>query len=227
MINITYSPSDAQIAEQMQNDLSAAGVRLDNDVLIVLVTSDALADDTVRHAISRAQDEGHVIVPVMLEKTALPDDMQPIRALYMTNGYRKQKLIPFLQQADVSAETRSSNRRLLFYVGAAALSMFIISLGAIGSGFVAFPEDEYATENAIREQQINTIVAPQLEELRPRTTQDALEFDSTLEAIGNEDLLPFVIGTATAIPESIQATNEARATSAFATDSAATETAGE
>ena len=227
MINITYAPNDAHTAEQIQKDLSAANLRLDHDMLIVLVTPDSVSDDTVEHAIVTAQAEGHVIIPLILRKATLPASISQLPALKQLSGYRKQPLMQFIQQADLGEETRAGNRRLLLFVGAAALSMFIISLGAIGSGFVAFPEDEYATENAIREQQINTIVAPQIEGLRPRTTQDAENFQTTLEAVSNEDLLPFIIGTATAIPESIQATNDARATSASATDAAATETAGE
>ena len=227
MINITYAPNDAQTAEQIQKDLSAAHLRLDNDMLIVLITPDSVDDESVQHAITTAKDEGHIIIPVIIRKATLPYAIGHVPALKQLSGYRKQPLLQFIQQADLGEEKRTSNRRLLLYVGAAALTMFIISLGAIGSGVVAFPEDEYATENAIREQQINTIVAPQIEALRPRTTQDAENFQTTLEAVSNEDLLPFIIGTATAIPESIQATNEARATNAFATDSAATETAGE
>ncbi|MEL7436534.1 MAG: hypothetical protein AAFN11_21515 [Chloroflexota bacterium] len=227
MINITYALNDAQTAEQIQQDLSVANIRLNHDMLIVLITPDSVEDESVQNAIASAKAEGHISVPLILRKAVLPASISQVPALKQLSGYRKQPLLQFIQQADLGEETRTGNRRLLLYVGAVALAMFIISLGAIGSGVVAFPEDEYATENAIREQQINTIVAPQIEGLRPRTTQDAENFQTTLEAVSNEDLLPFIIGTATAIPESIQATNEARATNAFATDTAATETAGD
>lgn len=226
MINITYSPHDAHSAEQMQNELTQANLQLDNPILIVLVTPDAMVDSSVQSAIEQAKRANHVIVPVILQPTEPNAALRELPSLDLSTNYRSDKLISFIRRADVGKERIGKNRRLLFVIAGIVLIMFVISLFAIGSGIVAFPIDEYATENAIRDSQINTIVAPQLEELRPRTTDDALNFQSTLNAIDNDDLLPFVIGTATAIPEQFQATNEARSTQAFETEAAQTQSAG-
>lgn len=227
MLNITYSPSDAHTAEQIQADLSALNMRLDNPVLIALLTPDSIKDEAVIAAINQSKKEGHVIVPVILRQTILPDSLKAENVLDLSKKYDKKKLIQFVKQADIGKEIHAKNRLYFYVVGGIVLLMFVISLVSISSGIVVFPVDEYATENALRDAQVNTIVAPQIEVLRPRTTEDALNFDMTLEAVDNDELLPFIIGTATAIPEQIQATSEARMTQAFATEMAETQSAEE
>ncbi|GAB5492197.1 MAG: hypothetical protein Phog2KO_24120 [Phototrophicaceae bacterium] len=227
MLNITYAQSDAHTAEEMQSDLSIANLRLDNPILIALLTPDSVKDETVLSAIDQSKRAGHVIVPVILRQTTLPASLMSEKSLDLSKKYDKNKLIQFVKQADIGKERNRKNRLYFYAVGSVVLLMFVISLVAISSGTVVFPADEYATENAIRDAQVNTIVAPQIEVLRPRTTEDALNFDMTLEAIENDDLLPFVIGTATAIPEQLQSTNEARMTQAFSTEMAETQSASD
>ena len=227
MLNITYAPNDAHTAEDMQSDLSAANLRLDNPVLIALLTPDSVKDKAVLSAIEKSKREGHVIVPVILRKTELPANLADEQSLDLSRKYDKKKLIQFVNQADIGKERQHKNRLYFYAVGGVVLLMFVISIVSISNDIVAFPADEYATENAIRDAQVNTIVAPQIEVLRPRTTEDALNFDMTLEAVANDDLLPFIIGTATAIPEQMQATNEARMTQAFSTEMVETQSAGE
>ncbi|MGJ3238133.1 MAG: hypothetical protein ACFE0Q_05450 [Anaerolineae bacterium] len=228
MLNITYAVSAEPTAQQIQRDLAQAGnLRLDHPMLLVLVTSEALTDAGVQSAIASEEADRANIALIMLEKISLPDSLKSYPSLDLSHKYDKQKLVQFVKRSDIPRERIAKNRRLLFYVGGTALLMFIISLASISAGIVAFPVDEYATENAIRDQQVATIVAPQIEQLRPRTTEDALNFEMTLEAVGNEDLLPFIAGTATAIPQQLQATNEARATQALLTESAQTQTAND
>ena len=226
-IDISYSPADAHTAEQMQIDLSQAALRLENPMLLVLVTPDSVKDETVLSDIAKAQQAGKIIAPVILRQSNLPDSIQGEDALNLSKNYDKKKLVAFINRRDITKERSAKNRRLFLYVGGVAILMFVISIISISRGIVAFPVDEYATENAIRDAQIATLVAPDMEVLRPRTTEDALNFQSTLDAIENEDLLPFVIGTATAIPEQLLATNEARLTQVSGTESAQTQVAGD
>lgn len=227
MLNITYAQNDAHTAEQIQADLTNANLRLDNPVLLVLLTPESVKDESVLSAITQSKRDKHVVVPVMLRQTTLPDALKSEKTLDLTKKYDKKKLIQFVKQADIGKDRQARNRLYFYVVGGIVLLMFIISLASISSGIVVFPVDEYATENAIRDAQVNTIVAPQIEVVRPRTTEDALNFDMTLEAIDNDELLPFIIGTATAIPEQIQETSEARMTQAFATEMAETQSAEE
>ena len=185
MLNITYAQNDAHTAEQIQADLTNANLRLDNPVLLVLLTPESVKDESVLSAITQSNRDKHVIVPVMLRQTTLPDTLKSEKTLDLTKKYDKKKLIQFVKQADIGKDRQARNRLYFYVVGGIVLLMFIISLASISSGIVVFPVDEYATENAIRDAQVNTIVAPQIEVVRPRTTEDALNFDMTLEAIDN------------------------------------------
>lgn len=227
MINITYASSDAHTAEEMQADLSTANLRLDNPVLIALLTPDSVKDDAVLSAIEQSKRDGHVIVPVILRQTELPAILNGENSLNLSKKYDKKKLIQFVNQADIGKERQGKNRLYFYLIAGLVLAMFVVSIISISNDIVAFPVEEYETENAIRDAQVNTIVAPQIEILRPRTTEDAMNFDMTLEAVSNDDLLPFIIGTATAIPEQLQATNEARMTQAFSTEMAQTQSASD
>lgn len=227
MLNITFSAGDAHTAEQMQNDLSQSGVRPENPMLIVLITPDSVEDEVVLSGITKAQTAGQVIAPVILRKSALPDSLKGVDSLDLSKKYDKKKLIAFVKRRGITKERRVNNRRLLFIVTGIVLLMFVISLISIARGIVAFPVDEYSTENAIRDAQVATLVAPQIELVLPRTTEDALNFPATLEAIRNDDLVPFIIETVTAMPQQRLATDEARMTQAFGTEVAQTQTAGE
>lgn len=227
MLNITFSTGDAHTAEQMQNDLSQSGIRSENPMLIVLIAPDSVEDEVVLSGITKAQTAGQVVVAVILRKSALPDSLKGVDSLDLSKKYDKKKLIAFVKRYDITRERRVNNRRLLFIVTGVVLLMFVISLISIARGIVAFPVDEYSTENAIRDAQVATLVAPQIELVLPRTTEDALNFPATLEAVRNDDLVPFIIGTVTAMPQQRLATNEARMTQAFGTEVAQTQTAGE
>ncbi|MEL6525683.1 MAG: hypothetical protein AAFQ07_08235, partial [Chloroflexota bacterium] len=113
MINITYALNDAQTAEQIQQDLSVANIRLTHDMLIVLITPDSVEDESVQNAIASAKAEGHIIVPLILRKAVLPASISQVPALKQLSGYRKQPLLQFIQQAGLGEETRTGNRRLL------------------------------------------------------------------------------------------------------------------
>lgn len=224
MLNIGFTPKDEKLAQTMQNDLAAASLRLEHSILLVLLNQSALADDNLLKAIKTAENDKQIIAPVLLEKVALPENLKGLENLELSNGYDKNKLIAFVKSTDISQEVKNRNRRLLFYVGSAALLVFAISIASLVSGIVAAPNAEFATENALQDAQIETVVAPELEAARPRTTEDALAFPATVEA-ARRQLRPFLIGTATAIPLERQSTQEAMQTQAVQTSTAILEQA--
>jgi hypothetical protein len=222
MLNISYTPKDMKTAEEMQKDLTAAVLRLDHSILIVLLNAEALADKDLLKAIESAQREKHLIVPVLLQEVALPVSLQGTRTLDLSKGYDKNKLISFVKNADLDEDVKVRNRRLLFYVGGAALLVFAISIASLASGIVAAPNDEFATENALQDAQIETVTAPELELVRPRSTEDALNFPATVDA-ARRNLQPFLMGTATAIPLEQRASEEAYQTRVYQTATAIAE----
>lgn len=222
MLNITYAPNDADTAEQMQTDLAEANLNLVNHILLALITPDSLADEGVQNAIRLAQKEGHRIALVILRPTEIPRSLSDLPALNLTSGYNAKRLARFVLRADLEAQVRRANNRVLFYMLAGVVILFAASIWALASGAVAPPTDEFATENALIDSQIETITFPTLDAFQPRTTQDAESFEATANALreDNEDIYPFLIGTATALPANAQGTQDAIATAAVQTQSA-------
>ncbi len=222
MLNITYAPNDADTAERMQEDLATANLKMVNHILLALITPDALADEGVQKAIRMAQKENHRVALVILRKTELPKSLQEFPSLNLTSGYNMKRLTRFVLRADLEAQVRRANNRVLFYLVAAVIIVFAGSIWALTTGIVASPTDEFATENALIDSQVETITFPTLDAFQPRTTQDAESFPATADALreDNEDIYPFLIGTATALPANQNATQSAIATSAVQTQSA-------
>ncbi|MGB7337663.1 MAG: hypothetical protein WBC91_02140 [Phototrophicaceae bacterium] len=226
-LQIIYHEQDADIAQKIQNDIAETSLRLDHPIVLVLLSPTAVLDSAIQAEIEQSKQKNNLLAPIMLHQTTVPDALKDAEILNLTKKYDKVKLITFIKRMDITRDQRKNNQRLLFVIGGLVLTMFVIGFASIAAGIVAFPVDEYATENAIRDQQVATLVAPDIEELRPRTTEDALNFQLTLDAVRNDDLLPFIEGTATAIPQQIEATNQARQTQAFGTEAAQTQAAGE
>jgi hypothetical protein len=219
MLNISYAPQDAALAEKIQRDLSESGLWLDHPMLIVLVSPDTIADKTILHSIRIAQREKHAILPILLHAAPLPQELSACKPLDLSRGYDLNRLIQAVKRADLGEARRRANLRLLFWVSSAALIVFLVAIGTLVTGTIAPPTDEYATENALREGQIATIIFPTLDAFMPRTTEDALQFPATLEALQTR-VMPFLMLSATALPQSQKATQDALATSIVATETA-------
>lgn len=219
MLNITYAVNDTDLAERMQRDLAAADLRPEHPILIVLVSPEANADRTVIGAIQQSLSEGHLVVPVLVRQAPLPEPLQGYKALTMTGTYSASRLIQTIRRADLNPNRLRNNRRVLLALAVVVLVIFGISLASIGSGVIAFPEEEYATENARRNQQIETLVFPTIDAFLPRSTEDALAFPATVEAANTRNA-PLLILTATAQHEQRQATDSAIATAADLTATA-------
>jgi hypothetical protein len=222
MLQITYADGDGKIAEQMQHDLSEANLRLQHRILIVLISPDSVVDDAVRGSINKAVNEKYLLAAVILQEASLPKSLENSMSLDLLKGYNKDKLIQFVNQVDIGAERLKRNRRWLFYMVALVLLVFVVSIATLASGLIAVPLDEFSTERALQDAQIETVVAPQLEAIRPRTTEDAENFPATVEA-ANNSLQPLMIGTATAILLERLATDTARETAIIETSTAQAE----
>jgi hypothetical protein len=226
MLQITYTTQDTEIAKQMQADLSQSNLRLQQHMMLVLISPEAVADQSVLGSINKARKEQWMLAPIILRKADLPDTLHNLTLLDLQNGYDKKKVFQFVNQVDIGKERIGRNRRWLFYVSVVVLLVFAISIASLASGVVAPPNAEFATENALQNAQIDTVIAPELEALRPRTTEDAQNFPATVEA-AHKNLQPFIIGTATAIPRDRLATEMVRETVIVETLTAQAETSGD
>lgn len=219
MLNITYAPSEAKLAEQMQADLIKLHMRLEHNILIVLVTPDAIADDTVMQTVRKAQRDKHLIAPVIIQATSLPDELKGVKTLDVTKGYKAGALRDYVRRTDLGEQVLRSNSRIFLWLMIVIVIVFSVGTWALATGRVGVPEAEFATEEAIRQQMIQTLTFPTLDALLPRSTEDAENFPLTLEAANTRNA-PLLALTATAQDANLKGTEQARPTVAAQTETA-------
>lgn len=215
-LNITYALVDEATAQKMRTDLARSSLKLEKPLLVVLLSPESASDATIAEEIRRAQAAKHNIAVVRLRPAEAPAALRGLPILDQTGGYQRRALLRFLDNVDLGANRVRNRQRLVWLAAAVILVIFGAALWGIASGAVVFPVDEYATENAIREQMVNDLVRPTLEAIQPRTTQDALNFVATLENAPRVDR-EFLEQTATALPQSLNATATAFEASAAQT----------
>lgn len=202
MINITYSADQSALAEQIRDDLSRANFKAAHDVLLVLVSSESNNDPSVQAEIRQAIQRQIVsIIPILAENVTLPESLDPYKPLNFSGGYKRNALITRLSQTTMTqADVKQANRKALVFIGGIAVVMFVLAIIGIMGGMVAFPVDEYNEEATYQAEWINGLIVETLEAAQPRTTQDAIEFDATLEAVPTRVYL-YIRETATALPD--------------------------
>lgn len=201
MIHITFSREEERLAERIRDDL-AHSVPSSDPVLIVLVSRASLADRHVQAEIEMARAERLRIVPILTEAVDLPAALMDLRPLDFSGGYDRERLLERLARTTMRPEDlRRANRRALTVIGGIALLMFGIALIAIVSGSIAFPVAEYNEEATFQAEWVNGLIRETLENVQPRTTEDALNFPATHEAAPTR-LYLYIRETATALPKS-------------------------
>lgn len=213
MLKITYAPRDEKLAGEMKSDLMQSALALDRDYLLVLVSQETFKDSGVVQTVKEALQQKQQVIPVLLERVTLPPELSGLPPLDFSRGYRKDRLLYYLRWADVGRARIAANRRIMAFMLLIVGIMFASALIGIAGGLVAFPQNEYATDDALENATINALVIPTLEAFMPRTTDDALHFPETAVAAPTR-LRGFLIQTATAIPADIHSTLAAQATSA-------------
>ena len=199
MIRITYTAQDRALAQQIRDDLTGE-FESAPPLLIVLVSAASNQDPVVAAEIERARQSGTQVLPILTENVALPEQLAYEKALNFAGGYQLDNLLRRLSHLTMTgAEVRQANRRALLVIGAIALVMFGLAIIGMLSGLVAFPVAEYNEEATFQAQWIDGLIRETLESVQPRSTVDALNFASTLEAAPTR-LYYYVRGTATALP---------------------------
>ena len=198
MIRITYSLEDRLIAEEIRDDLTNS-FQLAHPVLIVLVSAAALGNAQVQAEIERARQEQAHILPIVMEKVDLPSTLSGMKALNFSGGYQRDKLLKRLTQVTMTpVDIRRANRRALAVIGAIAVAMFAVAIGALTGGVVGFPVAEYNEDATFQAQWVDGLIRETLEHVQPRTTADALNFPATHAAVPTR-VRRYVRATATAL----------------------------
>jgi hypothetical protein len=93
----------------------------------------------------------------------------------------------------LTPKQKKRNQRIGAWLAGVALLWFIIGIILVGVYGIHAPVEEYNTDNTIVAATVDNI----LEQYRPRSTEDALNFDATVQAAPRSSR-PLLAATATA-----------------------------
>lgn len=204
MLTITYAPSDEALAQRISADLSTLPASIDTArAALVVLSPEALADRAVEQGMITALDNGQHLLPVLAKPVTLPKLINHLGALDFSERYDRDALLKAVThlcspEAGLpvrvrTPKVRASNRFSALILLVIILGLFVLSMLALGGGIIAFPNEEYATID----REVTQTIGAYLEANLPRTTQEALNFPSTLQAAPTRQR-PLLAATATA-----------------------------
>lgn len=198
-MTIIYHAADAALANRLQKDLSKE-LNGDNN-LIVILSPQASTDSAIQNALFQANDQNKRIVPVLARETALPSLIEHLEPVDFTKDYNLDTLIERLTApADAlhlkvrTPAVNTSNRRAAYVIAAVVFVMFLGGLYLVGVMGIQAPAEEF---NNVETEIIQTRDY-YVDSVLPRTTEEALNFQATVDA-ARPTLRPILIATATAV----------------------------
>jgi hypothetical protein len=210
MLNISYGTENVALASQIERDLKAARIRAYRaedgtpKVLIALIAPQSSADEAQAAAWQAALNHGDFLVPVLANGAALPGSLAQYDALDFSGGYDANALLERLAQMAqreqqfplrvIAPKTKRGNRRTALVLTVLAVFMFGAAIWGISVGLVGFPEEEYEEVEAEFQGTLGALV----DNVLPRSTQDAQNFPATVDAAPTR-LQPLLAQTATAL----------------------------
>lgn len=216
-LRIVSAAADAALSGKLAQDLSERGHQIVDALpggygpLLVAVLSPAHPknepDPVVMNAIITALDNGQHIIPVLAKPMPLPRLIDNLMYVDFSSAYpldALHKRIEQLSEPDaprplktLTPKVRRANQRAGWVVGVIALVIFVTGLYAVAVLGLRRPDAEFQMVETERVNERNTLIGPTLDAFLPRSTEDALSFSSTVEALPTR-LRPFIAATATA-----------------------------
>lgn len=215
VLKVIAAPKDRALAQKLMADLSSRGHQIADtfdksfSALVAVMSPEALDDEGVTVALAEALDLGRHIIPITTSASplTLPKWIDHLSTLDFSSDYPLDALLAEIERLTgpnaprpvkvLTPSQRKANRRVGLVVSAVAVFIFAMGLYMVGVLGLQRPDDEYDAIETERVEQRNTIIGPTLEGFLPRTTQEALEFPTTVEALPTR-LRPFIQETATA-----------------------------
>jgi hypothetical protein len=195
---ITFAPGDAPLAERLQYDLKDA----EDNILIAVLSPEAVSNGDVQKAIERSLDAGQHIVVVLAKSAPLPKLIDHVSVVDFTQAYKLDGLKDTLAHLSgpnaprpmrvLTPTIRRANRRVAYWLLAAAIFWFIVGIVFVMSGG-KMPKSEYDAVDTSAAQQVEMIIGRNV----PHSTAEAEHFPQTLQAAPTRQI-PFLIGTVTA-----------------------------
>ncbi len=197
-ITVAYAAADEDTALRLANDLQDAGYTLaapsPDGMLVAVVSPAALDDNELRSTIVNALDGEVPLVVVETAPTTLPDLVQHIERAQLHSGYSFQRVQDAIQRARTPDEITQAQRNVRFGVifGVAIVLLFIGYTVAIAVFDIEAPVEEFQELYTRDAATVNAFA----QELVPRSTAQAADFELTLEGV-NRDLSTVVVATVT------------------------------
>ncbi|MGB1287916.1 MAG: hypothetical protein ACPG7F_15355, partial [Aggregatilineales bacterium] len=201
------------LAREVEADIKEIRFQLSNRYLILLLTPEAVSDESIQIMLKAAVNDNRIIIPLQVRPATLSEKLNAEPVTDISSGYHRKHLEKAIRRVEVGAMRIRRNTRIFLAVSFLGFLMFAMALVMIGGGYAEFPADEYAAEEATNLARIEDFTIPTLYYLMPRTTQDAANFDATVEAV-NRNIKPLLRETATTLADSPDAipTQDALAT---------------
>jgi hypothetical protein len=214
-LGLLYAPGDAEFARRLRDALAergytaADGVQPGDETLALLVqTPAAFADSDVMSGVYAALDAQQHVIPVMRTNAPLPKLIAHLTPIDFSGAFAMDELtarIDYLLSPDgpaplvlLTPSRRRRNRKAGWVFTVLALAIFAIGIYMVGVLGLRSPTEEYDAVETQRVDVRNTIIAPTLDAFLPRSSEDAANFQPTVDAMPTR-LRPFLAATATAL----------------------------
>jgi hypothetical protein len=211
MITVANAPEDKDLAARIRQDLQAAGYDVGDtaqpgagNMLVLVLSPSAAADSHVTQAMVGALDNNQHIIPVLAKSTPVPKLIDHLTVLDFSQQYDAETLRSTIAALTapgasrpmtvITPKVQKANRRIGMWLAGLSIIWFIIALILVGVFHIQAPTEEYNTVDTLEAATIQVVVGRNL----PRTTQDALNFSTTLQAAPTAQR-PLLIATATAM----------------------------
>lgn len=219
-IHLAYTASDSTLAARIRTDLEEAGYTLTDSVnalTVILFSGAALKDPAIMQAVGAALDGYQHIIPVMAQKVALPHWIDHLIEIDLSNGYRVDELLVRVAelsapdaprpQVTISPSIQRRNQQNLLVLTVVIVVIFAIAIIGVMAGVFLPPADEFASV----ETQIFLTRNYYIDRALPRSTDDALGFEATLED-SLPTVQPILLLTATGMAVYSESTHYPRST---------------
>lgn len=211
MITVVNTPGDQDLAARIRQDLQAVGYDVGDTVragagnmLVLVLSPQAAADVHLTQTMVEALDNNQHIIPVLAKPTPVPKLIDHLTALDFSQQYDAEALRSTVTALTtpgasrpmtvITPKVQKANRRIGLWLAGLSIIWFIIALILVGVFHIQAPTEEYNTVDTLEAATIQVVVGRNL----PRTTQDALNFSTTLQAAPTAQR-PLLIATATAM----------------------------
>ena len=211
MITLTYDPQDSPLATRLAQDLKAQGFSISDklepgkgNVLIAFASPASNISLSVQEVITQAYDNGQHVVVINAQSAPTPKFINHLKAFDFINGYPLPALVDHLKllaspeagrpMKVLTPKTRVKNRGAGIWLTIIVLIAFIWGLVLVGVFHQQAPVEEYNTVDT----EVGATVASIVQKNLPHTTQEAIDFPSTVQAVPTAQR-PLLIQTATAL----------------------------